>query len=44
MPVHEALTAGLANMAKWYHKVSDTSIYFVSHGEGLALLIRPSLT
>ena len=44
MPIHEALTAGLANMAKWYRKASDTSIYFVSHGEDLALLICPSLT
>jgi hypothetical protein len=32
-PVHEALAAGLRNMAKWYRKADDTSIYFVSHGE-----------
>jgi hypothetical protein len=32
--VHEALAAGLANMAKWYRKADDTSIYFISHGEG----------
>ncbi|KAN0105155.1 hypothetical protein V8E52_011317 [Russula decolorans] len=30
-PVHEALAAGLKNMAKWYRKADDTSIYFVSH-------------
>ena len=43
-PVHGALEAGLANMAKWYRKATDTSIYFISHGDNLALLIRPLLT
>ena len=32
-PVHEALAAGLKNMAKWYRIADDTSIYFISHGE-----------
>ncbi len=32
-PVHEALAAGLENMAKWYRKADDTSIYFISHGK-----------
>jgi hypothetical protein len=27
-----ALDAGLKNMNKWYQKVDDTSIYFISHG------------
>lgn len=44
-PVHEALAAGLKNMAKWYRKADDTSIYFISHGEDpchptLFLLLR----
>ncbi len=43
-PVHDALVAGLENMAKWYRKASDTSIYFISHGEDLAPLICPQLT
>ena len=31
-PVKHALDAGLKNMAKWYRKTDDTSIYFISHG------------
>ena len=31
-PVKHALDAGLENMAKWYWKMDDTSIYFISHG------------
>ena len=30
--VKHALNAGLKNMAKWYWKMDDTSIYFISHG------------
>lgn len=37
-PVHDALAAGLENMAKWYRKAGDTSIYFISHGEDLSPL------
>lgn len=33
-PVKHALDAGLKNMQKWYRKTDDTSIYFISHGEG----------
>ena len=43
-PVHEALEAGLRNMAKWYRKASDTLIYFISHGEDLSPLVCPQLT
>ena len=43
-PVHDALAAGLENMTKWYCKASDTSIYFISHGEGLSPLIGPQFT
>ena len=32
IPVKHALDAGLKNMAKWYWKTDDTSIYFISHG------------
>ena len=38
-PVHHALEAGLKNMQKWYRKTDDTSIYFVSHGKSLFLVI-----
>ena len=31
-PEKHALDAGLKNMAKWYWKTDDTSIYFISHG------------
>ena len=31
-PVKHALDAGLKNMAKWYRKTDNTSIYFISHG------------
>jgi len=43
-PVYEALEAGLRNIAKWYRKASDTSIYFISHGEDLSPLVFPQLT
>jgi hypothetical protein len=42
-PVHTSLAAGLENMAKWYRKASDTSIYFILYGENFAPLIHPQL-
>ena len=39
-PVYEALAAGLKNMAKWYCKADDTSIYFISHGETPTLFFK----
>lgn len=43
-PVYEALAAGLKNMAKWYRKADDTSIYFISHGEDPTPLLEIQLT
>jgi hypothetical protein len=43
-PVHEALAAGLENMAKWYRKADDTSIYFISHGKDPTLFSKLQLT
>ena len=31
-PVKNVIQAGLDVMEKWYQKMDDTSIYFVSHG------------
>ena len=31
VPVHHALAASLENMQKWYQKMDDTSIHFISH-------------
>ena len=35
-PIQHTLNAGLKNMAKWYRKMDDTSIYFISHGNLLS--------
>jgi hypothetical protein len=42
-PVHDALTAGLKNMQKWYRKTDDTSIYFISHGKDSAIILTKQL-
>ena len=39
IPIHNALSAGLNNMQKWYRKADDTSIYFISHGTYLSMFV-----
>jgi len=33
IPIYNALDAGLKSMEKWYDKIKDTPIYFISHGK-----------
>ena len=30
VPIHDAITAGISNLTKWYHKVDNCHVYAMS--------------